>query len=406
MEPSTATTGNHALALRVMRLTKPAIIPSWPLQADKDDYCGEELVTHRDKDITVIPNLVTYPYGEVLTVPQNLGSIYLGETFASFVNVQNDSQQTVRDVVLKTDLQTSSQRMPLSNPTGQAMVSKLVPGDNISEVITHEVKELGGQLLVCTVSYINTSGEKQMFRKYYKFQVLKPLDVRTKFFTTSDEEIFLEAQITNTTPHPLHMQKVVLAPSPLYTVSDLNFLGTGDSIFADSDYINPDDTWQYLYKLSPKMTADENSNVKGVSSVGKLDIMWLSNFGERGRLQSSQLQRLIQQQGELVVTVHSLPHFIASDEQFQLVLRVRNTSDRKYNLHITLNQINNSGLIWVGDIKKVVGEVPPCSHMDVQLDILPIKSGVWDVGEITIENVLTNKRFSYPSIGQILVGLK
>lgn len=173
-------------------------------------------------------------------MPQNLGSIYLGETFSSFVNVQNDSQQTVRDVVLKTDLQTSSQRMPLSNPTGQAMVSKLVPGwsskcsprnrawlifhinarlsyinnwpigyyivskfmtglglepraqgwesrslitwllgqcqicvsgDNISEVITHEVKELGGQLLVCTVSYINTSGEKQMFRKYYKFQV-------------------------------------------------------------------------------------------------------------------------------------------------------------------------------------------------------------------------------------------
>ena len=28
-----------------------------------------------------------------------------------------------------------------------------------------------------------------------------------------------------------------------------------------------------------------------------------------------------------------------------------------------------------------------------------------DVGEITIENLLTNKRFNYPSIGQILVGL-
>ena len=38
---------------------------------------------------------------QVLTVPQNFGSIYLGETFSSFVNVQNESQQTVRDVVLK-----------------------------------------------------------------------------------------------------------------------------------------------------------------------------------------------------------------------------------------------------------------------------------------------------------------
>ena len=50
------------------------------------------------------------------------------------------------------------------------------------------------------------------------------MDVRTKFFTTQDDEIFLEAQITNTTPHALHMQKVVLAPSPLYTAADLNFL--------------------------------------------------------------------------------------------------------------------------------------------------------------------------------------
>ena len=56
-------------------------------------------------------------------------------TIANYLNHhQNESQQTVRDVVLKTDLQTSSQRMPLSNPTGQAMVSKLVPGENISEV--------------------------------------------------------------------------------------------------------------------------------------------------------------------------------------------------------------------------------------------------------------------------------
>ena len=37
---------------------------------------------------------------------------------------------------------------------------------------------------------------------------------------------------------------------------------SGDSIFSESDYINPDDTWQYLYKLTPKMVQDERSNVK------------------------------------------------------------------------------------------------------------------------------------------------
>ena len=32
--------------------------------------------------------------------------------------------------------------------------------------------------------------------------------------------------------------------------------------FSDSDYISPDDTWQYLYKLTPKMRVDDKSAVK------------------------------------------------------------------------------------------------------------------------------------------------
>ena len=63
------------------------------------------------------------------------------------------------------------------------------------------------------------------------------------------------------------------------------------------------------------------------------------------------------------------------------------------------------GVIWIGDTKKVVGEIFPCSFIDVTLDLLPIKSGVWEIGELHIENLLTNKKFSYGTIGQILVGL-
>jgi len=62
-----------------------------------------------------------------------------------------------------------------------------------------------------------------------------------------------------------------------------------------------------------------------------------------------------------------------NDPQFQVVLRLRNTTDRKYNLHLTLRQLPDSGLVWVGDIKKVVGEVPPCSHLDVNLVSSPFK---------------------------------
>lgn len=66
MEPNTtSSSGTHALSLRVMRLTKPAIIPSWPLQAEKNDYCGEELLAFKNKDIASIQGMSNYPYGEV-----------------------------------------------------------------------------------------------------------------------------------------------------------------------------------------------------------------------------------------------------------------------------------------------------------------------------------------------------
>lgn len=61
------------------------------------------------------------------------------------------------------------------------------------------------------------------------------------------------------------------------------------------------DTRQYLYCLKPKQEFAEKAGViKGVTVIGKLDIVWKTNLGERGRLQTSQLQRM--------VSCHNLEH--------------------------------------------------------------------------------------------------
>jgi hypothetical protein len=36
--------------------------------------------------------------------------------------------------------------------------------------------------LVCEVSYMSPTQTQHSFRKFFKFQVLKPLDVKTKFY--------------------------------------------------------------------------------------------------------------------------------------------------------------------------------------------------------------------------------
>lgn len=95
--------------------------------------------------------------------------------FSSYISVHNDSTHIVKDVLIKADLQTSSQRLNLS--ASNAVLAELNPDRCIDDVIHHEVKEIGTHILVCAVSYTTQAGEKMYFRKFFKFQVLKPLDV-------------------------------------------------------------------------------------------------------------------------------------------------------------------------------------------------------------------------------------
>lgn len=72
-------------------------------------------------------------------------------------------------------------------------------------------------------------------------------------------------------------------------------------------YLQPMDTRQYLYCLKPKPEFAEKAGViKGVTVIGKLDIVWKTNLGERGRLQTSQLQRMVQ--SKLSVPLHTTSH--------------------------------------------------------------------------------------------------
>ena len=67
-----------------------------------------------------------------------------------------------------------------------------------------------------------------------------------------------------------------------------------ESTFGKMSYLQPMDTRQYLYCLKPKAEYAEKAGViKGVTVIGKLDIVWKTNLGERGRLQTSQLQRMV-----------------------------------------------------------------------------------------------------------------
>ena len=56
---------------------------------------------------------------------------------------------------------------------------------------------------------------------YMYMQVSKPLDVKTKFMNVEDD-ILLEVQIQNITPHPVYLDVVSFDPAPGFKATNYN----------------------------------------------------------------------------------------------------------------------------------------------------------------------------------------
>lgn len=58
--------------------------------------------------------------------------------------------------------------------------------------------------------------------------------------------------------------------------------------------LEPQNSCQFLYCIKPiPSLANDPKGLKLANNIGKLDIIWRTNLGERGRLQTSQLERSV-----------------------------------------------------------------------------------------------------------------
>uniref|UniRef100_A0A7D9NKA0 Trafficking protein particle complex subunit 13 n=1 Tax=Xenopus tropicalis TaxID=8364 RepID=A0A7D9NKA0_XENTR len=396
----------------VMRLTKPTLFTNIPVTCEERDLPGDLFSTLMKDDPSTVKGAETLMLGEMLTLPQNFGNIFLGETFSSYISVHNDSNQVVKDIQVKADLQTSSQRLNLSAST--AVVSELKPDSCIDDVIHHEVKEIGTHILVCAVSYTTQTGEKMYFRKFFKFQVLLFLDPITT------DEVFLEAQIQNITTSPMFMEKVSLEPSIMYNVSELNTVitnGDGCSTFGTKTYLQPLDTRQYLYCLKPKPEFAEKAGViKGVTVIGKLDIVWKTNLGERGRLQTSQLQRMAPGYGDVRLSIETIPDTVRLEEPFDITCKITNCSlynekpchvdpvlDSERTMDLVLEMCNTNAIHWCGVSGRQLGKLHPSSSLHLTLALLSSVQGLQSVSGLRLTDTFLKRTYEYDDIAQVCV---
>lgn len=421
------------LALKVMRLTRPSLYNTLPIASDTRDLIGDLFSNAQKCDLGAEMNLEHFNTGNLLMLPQSFGNIYLGETFSCYMSVHNDSPYSVRNVSVQADLQIGMQKiMLIGHRNDSSLITELKPDDSVDDVIHHEVKEIGTHILACTVSYITENDEKKHFRKFFKFQVSKPLDVKTKFYNAESDEVYLEAQLQNITSSPMCLEKVVLEPSVHFTSRQLNttqhrngglFLQMlnrspepkpdnpeqkhetkTQPIFGEVNCLNPLDSCQYLFCLTPKPETQANIKLlKGVTSIGKLDIVWRTSMGERGRLQTSQLERMAPGYGEIRLNVEEIPSIVQLEKSFTVGCRVINTCDRRLNLTLRLNNTFSNGLLWQGVSGHQLGELLPHSSILLNLEAIPIKTGLLVISGIRLTDVFLKRTYDYDDIAQVFV---
>ncbi|KAK1345220.1 hypothetical protein QTO34_013930 [Cnephaeus nilssonii] len=391
----------HLLALKVMRLTKPTLFTNIPVTCEEKDLPGDLFNQLMRDDPSTVNGAEILMLGEMLTLPQNFGII-------PFIQLHSLSQFCDRlDEKMyqsKADLQTSSQRLNLS--ASNAAVAELKPDCCIDDVIHHEVKEIGTHILVCAVSYTTQGGEKMYFRKFFKFQVLKPLDVKTKFYNAETDEVFLEAQIQNITTSPMFMEKVSLEPSIMYNVAELNSVNqAGECVttFGSRTYLQPMDTRQYLYCLKPKKEFAEKAGIiKGVTVIGKLDIVWKTNLGERGRLQTSQLQRMAPGYGDVRLSLEAIPDTVILEEPFHITCKITNCSSER-TMDLVLEMCNTNSIHWCGISGRQLGKLHPSSSLCLALTLLSSVQGLQSVSGLRLTDTFLKRTYEYDDIAQVCV---
>lgn len=174
------------LALKVMRLTRPALI----------NY-GNTAMSEKSDLLQFDDEKIIFPKNQLLQLPQAFGNIYLGETFSSYICVHNCTTHPVNSVSVKCDLQSNNSRVSIPIHANKTIPTSLNNTETLDDVIHYEVKEIGTHILVCEVNYVSPAGLPLSFRKFFKFQVLKPLDVTTKFYNSETDEVFLEATVSS-----------------------------------------------------------------------------------------------------------------------------------------------------------------------------------------------------------------
>ncbi|GAB2298689.1 hypothetical protein Dimus_032761 [Dionaea muscipula] len=422
--------GSHSLAFRVMRLCRPSLHVDSPLRFDPADLLvGEDIfddpiaaaelppLLHSQSPENVDPDL-TYRsrfllknsadaagLSGLLVLPQSFGAIYLGETFCSYISINNSSGHEVRDVVIKAEMQTERQRVLLLD-SSKSPVESIRAGGRYDFIVEHDIKELGAHTLVCSALYNDGDGDRKYLPQFFKFIVANPLSVRTKVRVVK-ETTFLEACIENHTKLNLFMDQVEFQPAQHWTATVLK----ADSHHSENSIVreifkpptlirSAGGIHNFLYQLKLSTQDSAQAKVEGSNILGKLQITWRTNLGEPGRLQTQQILGSPIPRKEIKLQVVKIPTAIVLQSPFVVQLNLSNQTDRElgpFEVWLAGTDGDEDKAVMINGLQTMaLPLVKASSSIDFHMNLIALKLGVQEISGIIVFD--TNEEKTYEPI--------
>ncbi|KAF8672432.1 hypothetical protein HU200_049643 [Digitaria exilis] len=424
---------NHSLAFRVMRLSRPSLQPD-PIALlrfdPRDVFLPEDALTgtdpsaaadflhrllHPTDSATAVPGDFTFrdrfllrdhadalALPGLLVLPQSFGAIYLGETFCSYISINNSSCFEARDVVIKAEIQTERQRILLLDTT-KSPVESIRSGGRYDFIVEHDVKELGAHTLVCTALYNDGDGERKYLPQFFKFSVSNPLSVRTK--VTSFQDItYLEACIENHTKSNLYMDQVDFEPAQQWKATRLEAdehpavkSAIGDLCKQPILIRAGGGIYNYLYQL--KSSSDETGQPKteGSSILGKFQITWRTNLGEPGRLQTQNIHSTPTASKDVDLRAVKVPPIIYVERPFMVNLCLTNQTDKTvgpFEVFLAPSMSGEDRAVLVNGLQKLILPlVEAFESFQFDLSMVATQLGVQKISGITMYAVQEKKYY-------------
>lgn len=322
----------------------------------------------------------------LLGLPQTFGDILMGETFSCYISIHNHSDDKLKDVSIKAEIQTShAQKIVIADTEGDP-IREFVPNARNDYIVKYEVEE--AHILVCICQY-TIDNVRKFFRKYFRFSVGEPFHIETKTVPTMNGLTNIVA-ISNISPKVLSLESVEFVANKHFVVTNLSpntspMLGIGDSK-------------QYLHQLTYRNLLDPQKDE--LDEVGYWVITWRGPLGERGVKKTGQVKAPPKSKRPVSLYIHKDPgpHFL--QKLFRVTLTLVNRSTRPLLPFLSINAKNpKTDLLVVGQSSFSLPVLEPHSQSSsITLQLVGLHLGLLHLTGITIADANSNESYDFQSV--------